>query len=306
MRLRMWFRVEALMVVAMLSSVLFCPKAYPQSLAAPESAAQLMKDVIYNELHDRERNSFWQYRSHVVTPKKDILREQVETPHGPVFLILARDGHPLSGAAQAEEQARLAAYLRSPSAIARIRREHEADEKRLAHMMALIPVAYQFEYEGQQTGPHVLIRFWPNPGYTPRGYEDRILHGLSGQIVVDQTLKRLVSINGKIGHKIDFGFGLLGYVNPGGSFVVIRTEVSPTHWKTSEVDVDVVGRILLLSEVSKVQRETRWGFEPIPQNITLAEAAKRLEQARDSYLANLPSPTASSAPISSKLKAEVP
>lgn len=277
-------------------------EAPSQLVAAPQSAAQLMKDVIYNELHDRERNSFWQYRSHVVTPKKDILREQIETPHGPVFLILARDGRPLTGAAQAAEQARLTAYLRSPSAIARIRREHEADEKRLAHMMALIPVAYQFEYEGQQTGPHVLIRFWPNPAYSPSGYEDRILHGLSGQIVVDQTIKRLVSIDGKIEHKIDFGFGLLGYVNPGGSFVVTRTEVSPTHWKTNQVDVDVVGRILLLSEVSKVQRETRWDFEPVPQSITLAEAAKRLEQARDSYLAHLPSPAASAEHTSSPLQ----
>lgn len=254
-----------------------------QPLAAPESAAQLMKDVIYNELQDRERDSFWQYRSHVVTPKKDILREQIETAQGPVYLVLASHGQPLSATELSQEQQRLLHALHHPSDLARTERLHIADEARLAHMMALIPVAYCFSYDGPATGAQVRIHFWPNPSYQPKGYEDRILHGLRGMIVVDQTQKRLLSIEGKIENKINFGFGLLGYVDQGGTFSIARTELTPAHWKTSKIDVDVTGRILLFSEVSKVQEETRWDFQPVPQNITLEQAYERLEQSEASY-----------------------
>lgn len=263
--------------------------ASSSSPAAPESAGQLMKDVIYNELHDREKDSFWQYRSRVVTQKKNILREQIETPKGPVYRVLASNGQELQGASEQKEVERLASYVSDPGAVAKVLHSHENDEARLAHVMALIPVAYSFQYEGPVTGSRVRLKFEPNPNYKPSSYEDRIMYGLGGQIVVDQTLKRLVSMDGKIEHKIDFGFGILGYVNPGGTFSIHRTQVSPKHWKTNLVDVNVQGRILLLSNVSKVEKETRWNFEPVPHDITLHEAVARLNQNAEAYQARMES-----------------
>jgi hypothetical protein len=252
-----------------------------------------MKDVIYNELHDREKDSYWQYRSHVVTGKKDILREQVETSQGPVYRILARDGHELQGDSEQKEENRLISYVHDPGAIAKVMRSHESDEDRLAHVMALLPVAYVFQYEGPATGSQVRLKFEPNPAFKPSSYVDRIMYGLGGQIVVDQTLKRLVSMQGTIQHKIDFGFGLLGYVDPGGTFTIHRIQVSPKHWKADLVAVHVQGKVLLFSNVSKVERESRSDFEPVPHDITLQQAVARLKQSAAAFQAQMENAAAS-------------
>jgi hypothetical protein len=269
--------------------------AAPAPGAAPETARQLMKDVIYNELHDREKDSYWQYRSHVVTGKKNILREQIETSQGPVYLILARDGHELQGASEQTEEDRLISYVHNPGAIAKVQHSHESDEARLAHVMELLPVAYVFQYEGPATGSRVRLKFEPDPKYKPSSYEDRIMYGLGGEIVVNQTLKRLVSMRGTIQHKIDFGFGLLGYVDPGGTFTIHRTQVSPKHWKADLVDVHVQGRVLLFSNVSKVERESRSDFQAVPHNITLQQAVARLKQSAADYQAQMESASAARA-----------
>lgn len=246
--------------------------------AATESARQLMKDVIYNELHDREKDSFWEYRSHLVTDKKNELREQIETPAGPVYEVLTRDGKPLTGAQAAQEKERLAGVLADPAKMRKVEQEHEKDEARLGKVMALIPRAYVFHYIGVKTGDRVVLDFAPDPKFVPNSYMDRIMYGLSGRVVVNQRLKRMILMDGRIAQKINFGFGLLGYVEPGGTFRIHRTQVSQKHWKTDLVAVNVHGRILLFSDVSQQEKETRWGFAPVPHDITLAEAGSELKQ----------------------------
>ncbi len=270
------------------------PSAAPAK-TAPESAHQLMKDVIYNELRDWKDNSFWEYRTHLVTGSKNVLREQVETPKGPIYEVLARDGQPLEGTKAAREKQRLTSLLTDPSKLHEVEQKHASDEARLKKIMTMMPEAYVFRYIGKTTGNRVVLAFAPNPKYSPSGYVGRIMYGLSGRIVVNQRLKRLVAMDGRLAHKIDFGFGILGYVDQGGTFRIHRTQVSPKHWKTDLVDVNVHGRILLFSNVSKQEKETRWGFSAVPQDISLAQAGTDLKQAAKTYRENLASKAKSGA-----------
>src|ERR1700739_2455270 len=64
--------------------------------APPEPAQQLVADVIYNELHDRECDSFWEYRSVRVSGNQNVVREQVETAEGPIFRVIEDHGSPLT------------------------------------------------------------------------------------------------------------------------------------------------------------------------------------------------------------------
>ncbi len=119
---------------------------------AKEPARELVRDVIYNELHDRERDSHWQYRSECESTANNLVREQVETDQGPVFRILAQDGKPLDAAQQERENERLAAYIHSPGQIARVEREHQEDESRLAQVMELLPQAFLFSIWANRMG----------------------------------------------------------------------------------------------------------------------------------------------------------
>jgi hypothetical protein len=253
----------------------------PVPPTTPEPARELVREVIYNELHDRERDSHWEYRSECISSAENLVREQVETDKGPVFRVVAKDGNPLDAAEREREDARLEQYIHSPGQVARTQRAHEEDEARLAGIMALLPQAFLFDYASATTGDLVRIDFRPDPAFVPSGYEARVVHALTGSLMVDARLKRMIEMRGVVAERVDFGYGFLGHVDKGGSFEIHRHQVSAEHWKTDLVDVHVEGKILMLKTVGKDQREARSNFRPVPSGTTLAEAREMLGQAVD-------------------------
>lgn len=255
---------------------------YAQASAlANQSAADLVRDMVDNELHDRERDSHWEYRSECSSSTENQVREQVETDQGPIFRILAQDGNPLDAVRREREDQRLDGYIRSPGEIARVERAHQEDEERLAGIMRMLPQAFLFDYVGTPAGNLTRIAFQPNPAFTPSNYEARIIHVLAGTLLVDARRKRLVEMTGVLAERVDFGYGLLGHVEKGGTFQIHRRQVSADHWKTDLVEVHVEGKILLFKTVSKDQREARFDFRPVANGTTLAEARDMLSQAVD-------------------------
>jgi hypothetical protein len=280
-------RIAAVAIIAAVAS----PLCAQQSLTAAqqhsaEAARDLVREVIYNELHDRERDSHWEYRSECVSAAENLVREQVETDNGPVFRVLAEDGAPLDEARQQREDKRLDRYVHDPGEVARVRHAHEEDEARLAGVMEMLPKAFVFEYQGglNQNAPAdelVRIAFRPDPQFSPSSYEARIVHALAGTLTVDTRLKRMIDMRGVLAERVDFGYGLLGHVDKGGSFEIHRVRVSAAHWKTDLVEVHIQGKVLMLKTVSKDQREARSDFRPVPNGTTLAEAKQMLNQAAD-------------------------
>jgi len=268
-------------VAALLGLAVALPIAAQQPKSTPESAQQLVRDVIWNELHDTERLSRWEYLSARTSAGQTLLREQVETSQGPVFRTLRRNGAPLTAAEQQREARRLDAYIHNPSAVARIRRDDRQDEARLASILRIIPQAFLFEFQGAPSGDVARLRFRPNPAFVPAGYEARIVHALAGAMTINLRYKRMIDIRGVVSQPVNFGYGLLGYVDQGGTFEIHRCQVSATHWKTDLVEVHVQGRLLMLKSVSKDEREARSDFRRVAENMTLAQAKSLLIQAAD-------------------------
>lgn len=248
----------------------------------PEPARKLVADVIYNELHDRECDSFWEYRSVRVAGAQNVVREQVETADGPIFRVIEDHGNPLSDEQRRREERRLTELVDRPGAMARVKQEHEQDEERLKKVMEMLPSAFIFEYDGASQGESVRIAFRPNPAFVPASYEARVVHALGGTLTVNQRLKRMIDMDGRLVERVDFGYGILGHVEKDGTFEIRRVQVSDTHWKTDLVDVHIQGKVLLFKNVSKDQRESRSDFRPVSHEISLVGAKSLLEQAGSS------------------------
>lgn len=246
--------------------------------AAAISSQQLIKDVAWNELQDRERDSFWTYEVEQKIGQTSYAKRQVETEQGPIFRILEENGKPLTGAESRREQGRLDHLLNSPSALAKNHEDHQQDEERLQRLIKLMPDAFLYEQDGPSSGDLVTFRFRPNPAFRPPTYEARVFHGMAGTIEINQRLKRFVAVQGKVIDRIDFGYGLLGYVDKGGWFHIHREQVSATHWKTDLVDVHVSGRVILFKSLSKDHHEMRSAFQPLPTDISLKDAKRILDQ----------------------------
>jgi hypothetical protein len=244
-----------------------------------QPAQQLVADVIYNELNDRGCDSFWQYGILRVSGSENVDREQVETSDGSIFRLVKDHGNSLDAGERRREDLRLEELVQRPGAMAHIRQEHLKDEARMRRVIELLPRAFLFEYTGPSEGVQVRLSFRPNPAFTPASYEARIVHALGGTLVVNQRLKRLIEMDGRLIERVNFGYGFLGQVEKGGTFEIRREQVSETHWKTNLVEVHIQGKVLLFKNVNKDQRESRSDFRPVPQDISLAEAKVLLDQA---------------------------
>jgi hypothetical protein len=273
------FASIVLLAAAALPVLAEVPATAPQSDA--QSARDLVRDVIYNELHDRERDSHWEYRSACLSPTQDVVREQVETASGPVFRLIEQDGKPLSATEQGRENERLDDYIHDPVQIALVERSHDNDEAQVAAILQLVPDAFLFDYEEPPSEGIARIAFRPDPAFVPPNYQARIVHALTGTMIVDLRLKRAIDMTGSVAERVDFGYGLLGHVEKGSSFHIHRQQVSATHWKADVIETHVKGRVLIVKSLSKDQREIRSDFRPVPSGTTLAEAKEMLDQAAD-------------------------
>ncbi len=253
--------------------------AQAQDRTPTQTPQQLVTDVMYNELHDRQCDSYWQYRSIRVSGSQNVVREQVETSDGPIYRVIEDHNRPLDDEEREREDQRLEDLVTNPGAMTRVQQDHLKDEERMKKVIEMLPDAFLYEYQGPVRGDDVRLSFRPNPAFVPATYEARIVHALGGTLVVNQRLKRMIDMKGQMLERVDFGYGFLGYIDKGGTFEIRREQVSDTHWKTSLVEVHIQGRVLLFHNVTKDQREARTDFRPVPHDISLTAAKELLDEA---------------------------
>ncbi len=103
-------------LIAVISGVFAASSAPGQDVRKIPNAAtldpeQLIRDTVYNELHDHEGHGYWQYTIHKKTANELMSLEQVETKSGPVQRLIAVNGEPLTAQRRHDEDVRLAEFL---------------------------------------------------------------------------------------------------------------------------------------------------------------------------------------------------
>lgn len=256
------------------------------STSAPEDPARLVREVVYNELHDHDTHGYWKYWIERHSSKGSRVDEQVETPDGPVTRAQFSNGQPLSADAREEEDRRMDRLLNSRAEQAQHRKEYAEDEHRIGRILALLPDAFLYEPAQEQLMPDGLcyhLHFRPNPGYPAHSIEARIFHAMSGDLWVSVKNKRLVRLEGKLQENVDFGYGILGRLYKDGWFRLERTHVSSGNsgagdWKTQRLEVHMIGRAILFKTIARETSEVRSGFTPVPAGISLQQAALLIDK----------------------------
>jgi hypothetical protein len=251
--------------------LLLCAASTLRAQSPTESAHDLVKDVVYNELQERRQLSLWQYRVDKRVGNQTTIEQEVETVSGSVYRVLARQGEPLDEAAQKQETERLNNLLRNRAEQNRMKQDHEAEEQRLQRLMTAMPDAFLYTYDGTAEG-NLRLSFKPNPAYNPPTYETRVYHALSGEIWIQPEQKRLVKIDAQIVNEIEFGYGLFGRIEKGGRFQIVREQVAKNRWKTTVLNVHISGRVVFFKSINRDQDVTRSAFKPVPSNTSIKDA----------------------------------
>jgi hypothetical protein len=249
--------------------------AQPAPAQLQQTPLQVVTAMVQNEKEARQHRTFFRYTSVERSARTEghLWTENVaETPDGLLRRLVAEDGKPLPPDRAAAEDRRIAALVRDPSALRAADADRRADEARMGKLLDIMPQIFLFTADGMQ-GDCIRIAFHPNPAFTPSSYDQRIVHGLAGTILIRMPAERLCGIEGHLIERVSFGYGLLGHIDKDSHFSVTRVPVTVTDWKSTRIEVHLDGKLLLFKSISRDEDAVHSAAEPLPPNLSLAEVA---------------------------------
>ena len=263
--------------LAVVVALLTVGTALAQSPSGPQpSPMQIVKNVIYNEMHPSAVNNvYWRYRLEKTSGSRQETRTVIETKSGSIDRLTAVAGQPLSGAQAANEAKRIVRFSHSPDEQRKAEEARRKDAEQCNTFLKMIPNAFVFEY-AEQNANAIKLDFKPNPHFQPPSREGKVLQQMAGEMWVDARQQRLISISGQLMNDVKFGGGLLGHLEKGGRFIVKRVEIAPGDWELTDLTVNMQGKALLFKNIAVQQKEVHSNFERMPDEITMADAVNVL------------------------------
>jgi hypothetical protein len=201
----------------------------------------------------------------------------IETEAGKVRLLLAEDGKPLSPERQAAEKAKLKDIAAHPDAFQKREQAMKNDEQHAEQMLALLHKAFLFD-DPRTEGSDFRIGFRPDPAYQPKTMEEKVLHSMSGAVMVDERTNQLHRIEGKVPADVNLGYGLLGSIHAGSSFSTEHEMEQGGEWHVALLNTAIEGKAMLFKEIGRNEHVVHSEFKRMSDSINVADAVALLVQ----------------------------
>jgi hypothetical protein len=215
-------------------------------------------DAAKNELIAlHHTDSYLRYHSHAVNEKGDLVRDVVESKDGTVARLILKDGKPLSAELDEAERKRLNDMIASPATYEKHVRNSEAERRLADKLVPSMPDAMIYTYTpGQpQTGRNpgsveVVMDYAPNPKWVAPSTEAEALTGLQGRIWIDAKTHCLVRMEGTISHGVNFGWGMLAHIYPGGKLALDQANAGNGRWIYTDFSMQLTVRALMVKTLN--------------------------------------------------------
>ena len=232
--------------------------------------------MVQNELRaEKDDATHWRFRKVEVKSGKSETWEVVQTKEGEVQHLLAIDGHPLTAAQRRDEEERLRKYVRTPAEQDKRRQASSSDSSKEQSLLKMLPQALLYHYQGKQNDL-IRLTFTPNPRFHASTHEEEVFHHMMGQLVFDEKKMRLVELRGRIASRVDFGYGILGHLDKGGTFDVRQADVGDGHWDVTLLQTDLTGKALFFRTITVHEKLVESDYRRVPDNLTLQQGARLL------------------------------
>lgn len=216
-------------------------------------------------------HSVFIYHDHDIQPQKNKYTIVIQTTsNGALNRVTNVNGHAIPIHRQ---RAKVDQYVNSPSLQQKKHQADQNDSKQAAQLLKMIPSAFLWTVKSE-TPKDITLTYKPNPSFDPPTMEDSVFAAMAGEMVLDRDQHRIVVFKGKLIHSVKFLFGLLGHMNRGGTFCVVRKELEPRIWEIVETRVHINGQILFFKTISQNEDDYDFDFKPAPKNISLQDAEK--------------------------------
>lgn len=230
-------------------------------------------DTVSRELEAlHHKGSYLRYRMHLVDAKGDRVRDVIESRDGAVARLLFSNGKPLTEEQDRNERQRLNDMLANPDAFAKHIRNDDSGKKIADSLMRLMPDAMIYTYvPGQpQTGKNpgmteIVLDYAPNPKFHPPSTTAEALTGLKGRAWIDAKTKQLVRMEGNIFQGVNFGWGMLAHIYPGGTLTIEQADAGNGRWIFTHFTEHITVRALMVKNLNITTNVDASGFQPVPE-----------------------------------------
>ena len=283
-------RIGLLLIAALHPSPLCRASPLPQTSSA--NVADLTSttprtwalDAAANQIRNVQHpGSFVRYRMHTRDAKGDRVRDIIESRQGTVGRLLFKDGHPLTAQEDQAERQRLTDILTDPSEFNKHSRGDASSKKLATDLIQLMPDAMIYTYTpgqpqlpGSPSPRQVVLDFHPNPHWSPPSTTSQGLTGLRGRMWIDPESRQILRMDGEIFQGVNFGWGMLARVYPGGSLTLTQVPVSPSRWIFSAFSEHIRARALLVKSVDINTTIEGSNFQVLPSPVDFKQAIQML------------------------------
>src|SRR6266496_3459916 len=223
-------------IVLALSAITAIPK---EARAQGTHPLELVRTAVENELKDNDQTHLYSWKERKRrTPRGTQMEHLVNTPSGVVSRVVLIDEKPLTAEQQADEEQRL--------------------------RKATDPATMRRKLKAQNGHALTTLKFTPRAGYVPPTRELKVVAGMEGELVVDETAGRLAKVDGTLVKDVEFGWGIFGRLYKGGRFLIEKREVTSTHWDTARQLLHFDGKVFMFKSIHINEDETAWDYQPVP------------------------------------------
>lgn len=267
---------------------------------APDATA-LVRRAVANHFAQQAAHRPERFDLHRRDERHNVVREIMETPQGDVARLVAVNGVPLNPAGRQIELDRLNALAGNPALQEHRRRREAEDQARVDGLMRLLPEAFIYRYDTTvsctvNTQPVVQVpgrtmmtplppvvsqcyhlTFTPNQRFDPPNIEAKIFKGMAGEVWIEKSAERLVRLNAHLITDVDFGWGIVGRLDKGGTVFLEQAQIGDKDWELTRMRLNLSGKALLIKPISIRITEEMGNYALMPPDTDYAKAIAMLE-----------------------------
>lgn len=271
--------------------------------APPADAAAVVRRAVANRLAEDAAHEPVRFVLHKQDERRNVTQEIIETPQGDVALLVGVNGNALSANGRAAERTRLENLDANPDLQEHRHRREQDDAARVTNLLGLLPDAFVYHYDSTvacdvTTQPVVVVpgvaasteadvskspaqcyhmTFTPKPNWDPPNLEARVLKGMAGEIWIETGDERLCRLKGHLIEDVDFGWGIVGRLDQGGTIELEQTRIADKDWELTRMKLNFTGRALMVKTLSYRINEEMGEYQRVPPGMDYHKAIKVLE-----------------------------
>ena len=239
------------------------------------SAGDAVRRTVANELKAANAPGHYMYRMRIQKPRETQLKRIVETKDWLIGRLIQIDGKPLAPKQDRKEEQRLERLLNNESLRRLESKDQQQNERQARDLFRALPDAFLFQYADPEPGetPSMLehLSFEPNPHFHAPSRRLEVLQAMRGTMLIDGTAGRLVRLQGTLFRGVDFGWGVMAHLNPGGTLLLEQRDVGGGRWGLATLSLHFTGKLLLLKALNIDTTVGTSDFRRMRDDLTLVE-----------------------------------